>query len=401
MEQSEKKHRISIADLFCTFVFLLFLFGIAILLLFVPKSDFSAQEKRALQELPWPDLEEIQSGDFQQDYENYLSDHFVGRSEFVQLKTRMEITLGKREINDVYLGKDDYLLEKYLPEDFDADWVLGNIWCLSDFLNFMLCDYGEEHVRCMFVPSKANVLTDKLPDYTEIYDTSYVVEDLRKDLSENLDMPVNLDPVIIDLTETLREHQKESIYYRTDHHWTTKGAYYAYAVYQAGLGLPVKSCEDFVWKQVCDDFYGTTFDKVQIAGQADRISVIEPATAPELLYNDGEKTWQKNSYYEPEALSGKDQYTYFLGGNTAEVRISTGTKNGKVLLLLKDSYSNSFVEYLAEDYERIYMIDLRYSRKDVFTILDEIYEEDEITDILVMYNTEKFMNDNNLDLLLG
>lgn len=401
MEQREEKQKISISDLFATVTFLLFFFGIGVLLLLAPKSDFSVKEKRALQELPHLDLEDIQSGNFQQEYENYLSDHFVGRSEFVRFKTRMEAALGKKEMNGVYLGKDDYLLEEYLPEDFDADWVLGNIWCLSDFLNFMLCDYGEEHVRCMFVPSKANVLTDKLPQYADTYDTSYVVEDLRKDLSENLDMPANLDLVITDLTETLREHQEEYIYYRTDHHWTMKGAYYAYAAYQESLGLPAKGWEDFVWKQVCDNFYGTTFDKVQIAGQADSISVIETAVEPELLYYDGEKNWKTNSYYEPKALSGEDQYTYFLGGNTAEIQISTGMKNGKVLLLLKDSYSNSFVEYLAEDYERIYMIDLRYSRKDVFTIMDEIYEKDEITDILVLYNIEKFMNDNNLDLLLG
>jgi hypothetical protein len=226
------------------------------------------------------------------------------------------------------------------------------------------------------------------------------VENLKKDLAENLDMDVNVNTVITDLTDILQTHQEEYIYYRTDHHWTTKGAYYAYETYLKSLGEKAASLDSYEYIQVSDDFYGTTFDKVQVAGRADTISALQTKNRTlRLRFYDGETTKKSNSYYDSEALATQDKYNYFLGGNTARIRISTGTKNGKTLLLLKDSYSNSFVEYLEKNYETIYMIDLRYARKDIYTQMDEISKKDEITDVLVMYNTEKFMQDNNLDLL--
>jgi hypothetical protein len=365
-----------------------------------PKSEYSLAEKRALQQKPEWNRKNCLNGKFQDEYETYLSDQFVGRSSFVKLKTEIGLLFGENEINDVYVGKDGYLLEKYAKEDFDSDWVTGNIWYLSDFLNLMLQDYGEAHVRCLFIPSKANVLTNKLPKYAEIYDTSYVVENLKKDLKKNLDMDVNVNTVITDLTDILQTHQEEYIYYRTDHHWTTKGAFYAYETYLKSLGEKAASLDSYEFIQVSDDFYGTTFDKVQAAGRADTISALQTKNRTlQLRFYDGETTKKSNSYYDNEALATQDKYNYFLGGNTAQIRISTGTKNGKTLLLIKDSYSNSFVEYLEKNYETIYMIDLRYVRKDIYTQMDEISKKDEITDVLVMYNMEKFMQDNNLDLL--
>jgi hypothetical protein len=398
--KNKKQTGISVIELLSAVIFISFFLVFGVITLVSPKSDYSMEEKRALQELPEWSKESCLDGTFQNDYESYLSDQFIGRSSFVKVKTKIGLLLGENEINDVYVGKDGYLLEKYEPGDFDDEWVTGNIWYLSDFLNAMLQDYGENHVRCLFVPSKANVLTNKLPACAETYNTSYVVENLRKDLTENLDMNVDVNTVVGDVTEILKSHQDEYIYYRTDHHWTTRGAYYAYESYLNSLGRKAASLDSYEYVPVSDDFYGTTFDKVQVAGTADTISALQTKSRKlQLEFYDGETTTKSSSYYDDEALSTQDKYNYFLGGNTAQIRISTGTKNGKTLLLIKDSYSNSFVEYLEGEYETIYMIDLRYARKDIYTQMDEISEKDEITDIFVMYNIEKFMQDNNLDLL--
>jgi hypothetical protein len=402
MRKKDGEKRIALADIVAAVVFVLFFLGFSIMTLVSPKSEYSTEEKRALQQRPAISRKTCLNGKFQKKYETYLSDQFIGRSSFVKIKTEMGLLFGEKEINQVYVGSDGYLLEKYQKEDFDSEWVTGNIWCLSDFLNMMLQEYGQEHVRCFFIPSKASVLTAKLPQYAEVYDTSYVVKNLRSDLKENLDMDVDLDTVIGDLTQTLKTHADEYIYYRTDHHWTTRGAYYAYEAYKKSLGAEVSPLDSYQFLSVSDDFYGTTFDKVQVAGRADSIDVLQTENRKlRLSFYDGETTRKSSSYYEKAALSTEDKYNYFLGGNTARIRISTGTKNGKTLLLLKDSYSNSFVEYLEKDYETIVMIDLRYVRDDIYTMMDEISEKDEITDILVMYNTEKFMQDNNLDLLEG
>lgn len=391
-----------IVSLLCCIVFCLFLAGGGVISIVTPKENFSVEEKRALQEIPDISRKACLSGEFQKDYENYLSDHFILRPFWVKMKTKTEMLLGKDELNGVYIGKDNYLIEKYGSDDFDDEWVTGNIWCLSDFLNMMINEYGEDHVRCLFVPSKANAIPNKLPYFTKPYNTSFISEKLQKDLKENLEFPVHVDKVIRDLTPVMQQHQDEYIYYRTDHHWTTRGAYYAYEAYKNSLGKKAKPLSSYRFNEVTQSFYGTTFDKVQVAGKPDQIMSLQMSEKKRILwYDDGEKKWTTDTFYDKKSLTGRDTYNYFLGGNVARIRISTGTKNKKNLLLLKDSYSNSFVPYLDEDFENIFMIDLRYVRKDIFTILDQINKKHEITDVLVMYNTEKFMQDNHMEQLAG
>jgi hypothetical protein len=223
-----------------------------------------------------------------------------------------------------------------------------------------------------------------------------VAEEVKEAVADEADGGDN----ILDLTGALSEHSDEYIYYRTDHHWTTLGAYYAYCAYKEMRGEQPFSQEQYTVREVAQDFYGTTYDKIQKCKTADTISKWElngEDAAVQVSFDDGEMEW--DSCYDESYLSEKDKYSYFFGGNTAKIRIATGADNGKCLLLLKDSYSNSFVEFLLPDYEYIYMIDLRYTQEDIYTMMEEIDAEHPISDVLVMYNTEKFMQDTNLDAL--
>jgi hypothetical protein len=206
----------------------------------------------------------------------------------------------------------------------------------------------------------------------------------------------------LDLTDTLSAHSGEYIYYRTDHHWTTLGAYYAYCAYETLREQEPTPLSQYTVTAVADDFYGTTYDKLRLRETADTVYQYTLSGADDAVsvdFDDGTMVW--DSCYDESALTGKDKYSYFFGGNTARIKITTGADNGKCLLLLKDSFSNSFVEFLMQDYESIYMIDLRYTQDDIYTLMEEIEEEQPITDVLVMYNTEKFMQDSNLWLLEG
>jgi hypothetical protein len=381
-------------------VFLAVIALFTIVSLVKPQSDFSEAENRALQERPDFDADLFLQGDYQEEYEDYLSDQMAGRELFVKVKTQLDLWTGKKDINGVYLGKDGYLIEKYAMADFDEEQVDDNVWYLSEYLKDMQDRYTKAHVQCMFVPSKDTALEALLPEYAVAFDSSFVSEEVRDALADDADPDEESGDNILDLTGELSGHSDEYIYYRTDHHWTTLGAYYAYCAYKEMRGEQATPQEQYTVCEVAQDFYGTTYDKIQKCETADTISKWElngEDAAVQVSFDDGEMEWE--SCYDESFLSEKDKYSYFFGGNTAKIRIATGADNGKCLLLLKDSYSNSFVEFLLPDYEYIYMIDLRYTQEDIYTLMEEIDAEHPISDVLVMYNTEKFMQDTNLDAL--
>lgn len=394
-KRQNKKYAVDLARL-PVVVFFGVLLACMVVSAVMPKSDFSEAENRALQEFPEISLDGILEGDVQESYEEYLSDQFFGRESFVSLCTNLKRLFGRKDINGVYLGEEDYLLEKYHASDFDKELVEDNVFYLSGFLGDYMERLGREHVRMLFVPSKGAVLSAYMPKYADAYNTSYVPELMAEELS----LPKEATEVL-DLTGTLKEHEKEYIYYRTDHHWTTLGAYYAYAAYRESLKQSAPPLKAYEQKVVAKDFLGTSYDKIQRLGKKDEICRFtfagEQAASPSSLrlnFDDGEMVW--DSYYDEESLSTKDKYSYFLGGNTAKIHIETGADNDKTLLLLKDSFSNSFVEFLERDYAHIYMLDLRYTEGDIYDILAKLDEEHRITDVLVMYNIEKFMQDDNM-----
>lgn len=375
-----KKHLISIICLFLAIIIVPSGISIA-----KGQNDFSEKENRALQTRPSISFSDIMDGSFQKDYETYLSDQFMLRDFWVNTKTKAFRLLGKKDINNVYIGKDGYLIEKYTDSSFDSNQMKVNEKLLCDFLNDRASENKYNSVSCVFVPSKGTVLTNKMPNGAIDYNSDYVVENIQKNLNTGINS--------LYLKDTLVVHNDEYIFYRTDHHWTSLGAFYGYNAYRNLVGENEMSVDDYNQVKVSDnDFLGTDYDKIQIYSKKDDISIFEPKSSVALTvdYN-GEKD-MADSIYINENLDIKDKYTYFLGGNYKKINIKTNVNNGKKLLLIKDSYSNSLVPFLANDYSEIVMLDLRYSPGKVNKIIEE---EGNITDILVIYNTEKFMNDNH------
>ena len=350
--------------------------------IFGEKKDFSEKENRALQTLPALSVQAIDDGSFQEEYNDYLSDQFEFRDFWVKAKTTLMLSLGKKDINGIYVGKDGYLIEKYSADAFDAETIDYNIEVLADFLNAAAAQGIGTSLA--FVPSKADAIPDKLPTFTIPYDSSFVPARMRTLLDAKVHFP--------DLRQTLISHKGEYIYYKTDHHWTSRGAYYAYAALMGtNLQTPLGQ-EQFAQKEVTTDFFGSDYDKLQRGNTADTIFCFDSGCKVDVLYSDGTRA---ASLFDEAALATKNKYDYFLGGNDAKIEINTSTKNGKTLLLIKDSYSNCLVPMLAEHYERIVMLDLRYMTDDV----GEILESEKPDDLFVIFNTESFMKDDNMDLL--
>lgn len=384
------------------FIFCFMVIGLASGLLFKKDVDFSEAENRALQTRPELSVEGILDGELQSQYEDYLSDQFIARDKWVNIQTWISKKLGQKESNQVFFGKDGYLLEKYSMEQFLGDLedydeipstltsedtqVMYNVEALADFLDNMADCFEPEHVSCVLVPSKGTVMANKLPDYAKEYDTSWLLNTIK----EGMEYEVNM----LDLQDVLSMHDQEYIFYKTDHHWTTLGAYYGYQAYMDRLGMEVPSLESYSIQTVAEHFLGTTYDKVHVVSEGDQVQRFDnpDTTVKRVKFADGTK-W-KTCYYD-DALKEKDKYLYFFNGNSRQVILSGNNKNDKTLILIKDSFSNCFAPFLLEQYEHVIMIDPRYVEESIPAMIDDLLDDYDITDVLVMFNREKFMEDSS------
>lgn len=359
---------------------LLILMGILINLV-EPDRYFSEKENRILAQKPKMTKATVLDGSWMKNYEEYLSDQFPGRDQWIGLKSRIERLAGKKDINGVYFGDGGYLLERFTSENVDSAQVEKNIECLNEFIENSAEVLGEGHVRMMLIPSASEILKDKLPSFAWGFDQSKVWKAFAP------------SPSFVNISEVLSSHNQEYIYYRTDHHWTTLGAFYAYQAWAESLGITPFERTVFDEVVVSKDFFGTVYSKVNTGGKADEITLFQPkkTNACTLNYNLGEKT--RDSLYDMSQLKGTDKYRVFLSNNSGIIQIEgSRPEEGLRLLVIKDSYANCFVPFLMEHYKNVDVIDLRYYNGNVYQYM----KENHVTDVLVLYSVMNFVKDTNI-----
>lgn len=363
-------------------IFMVLLLGLAGKEALSHQRTYSPVEKRELQTRPEISITKVLDGRFQKKYESYLRDQFPGRDHWVSFQTDMELFMGKNEIHNVYIGKNHYLLEHYTEKEFDPQQISKNLQALEKFVG-KAKQNADVHV--MMVPTKSWVLREKLPAFAPHYKEQKFYDVLQQKL-EKEDVLISVEPV-------LDAHKEEEIYYRTDHHWTTLGAWYAYEQYTKAVGGDLQRAQGKKkFRCISKDFYGTTYAKINYARQADKIEIYEPADKLRVVYNMGEK--KTKTLYDFSFLKTADQYSVFTGGNQAVLEITGGIKNGKTLLLIKDSFANSILPFLAEDYEKLVVVDLRQLNVSG----DRLLEMFSPTDILILYNSAQFAQDKEFEI---
>lgn len=363
-------------------IFMVLLLGLAGKEALSHQRTYSPVEKRELQTRPEISITKVLDGRFQKKYESYLRDQFPGRDHWVSFQTDMELFMGKNEIHNVYIGKNHYLLEHYTEKEFDPQQISKNLQALEKFVG-KAKQNADVHV--MMVPTKSWVLREKLPAFAPHYKEQKFYDALQQKL-EKEDVLISVEPV-------LDAHKEEEIYYRTDHHWTTLGAWYAYEQYTKAVGGDLQRAQGKKkFRCISKDFYGTTYAKINYARQADKIEIYELADKLRVVYNMGEK--KTKTLYDFSFLKTADQYSVFTGGNQAVLEITGGIKNGKTLLLIKDSFANSILPFLAEDYEKLVVVDLRQLNVSG----DRLLEMFSPTDILILYNSAQFAQDKEFEI---
>ncbi len=345
--------------------------------------EFSENENRYLAKAPRWSISNIFNCSFQDDAEDYLKDQVLFRDEWITVKTFFQKLSGNTDIGGAYVGKDGYDFEKITPDDVDESQIVKNTKAVNDYFAFCANTIDRQRLNFMIVPTSGLVYKDKLPRNAILFNQEECIDGIISGIDSGN---------VIDARDSLVDSKENYLYYKTDHHWTTDGAFLASNQWRAAVGKSLIDNEAVNEDIVTRKFRGSLYSKILDADSAyDSISVINRGDAQSYtVMADGKDI---GGFYQDSKLTEKDKYAYFFGGNYGEVTIhnnnNTGTGN---LLVVKDSFANSFVPLIAEEYENVYMIDLRYYAGD----MSQYIADNNITDVLVLYNVSNFISDKNI-----
>lgn len=372
------------------FIFCFLIFGMTVWSFILPAKSFSENENRFLAQMPVLSKESLLDGTYAKEYETFITDQFPLRDAWISLKTASERAMLKQESNGVYFAKDDYLIETHAGSEVDQEQLKTNTDRLITFIKKTAQRLGNEHVRVMLVPTANTILTNKLPPFASGFDQLGYLQEIQGMLEKN-----HMKDTFVDISNTLQIHNQEEIFYRTDHHWTALGAYYAYEEWMKSRKLEAIKLESYHPLEVTSQFYGTIYSKVNTKVKPDSIVIYEPNEEKkyQVNYNMGER--KTDTLYEMEQLEGKDKYAVFLGGNNAVVTIRSENKNGKKLLIIKDSYAHCFTPFVIDHYQETEMIDLRYFNM----LVSDYIDKGGFDDVLFLYNIPNFIKDRNMSNL--
>ena len=359
-----------------TALFAVYLLFFALLGLVLPDRYVSSNENRNLQQLPAFSWERLFSGAYIEELERYLSDQFPLRDGFYALNNELSLLLGQRDFSGFYLGTDGSLLQMH--DALDAKVFRQNLAYIQAFAS--AASSLSLPVRLLPVPGASYIYPEKLPYGGKEGD----VDGLFDEASDG-----TFD--LIDVRQALLDHKQEALYYRTDHHWTSLGAYRAWEAYLEQTGRQATPLSAYREELLSDSFQGTGASAVGLWGlPTDRIYAYDCGQSLQLELNLNGQLY--DSLLFRDHLATRDQYAAFLNGNQPLVQIRGENRNGQHLLIVKDSYANCLAQFAIADFEQVDLIDLRSFNGDVLQYI----EENGVTEVLVLYGVKNLCEDKNL-----
>ena len=361
-------------SIFLTVLFTVFIGGVLVISALLPKEEFSEMENRFLQKPPELSIETVKNGKFMENAEKYVSDHIAGRDLWVAAKAWGERLSGKQENNGVYFGKQDTLLNRVDTPAWEDTPAQAGVSAKQGLLT-----------RLGFVDTLAGNVS--VPVYLGIIPSSGAPTAGEAAIIETLYSRTAARTV--DLLSVLSAHSGEELYYRTDHHWTSLGAFYgANAIFEA-MSLERVDLADYERTTVTDQFYGTIFSASGVRWVApDRIDTYIPADGVKVTsYFDG--TPSQGSLYVDSYLEVKDKYSYFLGGVQPLCVVETGLTDAPRLLLIRDSYSDSLTPFLTQSFSQIHLFDPRYN----LSSIQGYIQDNGIDAVAVLYSIPNYIAD--------
>lgn len=361
-------------------IFILCLFGVMLVNIIIPDREMSEEENRMLASKPKLTFSTLVNGDFMEQYEEYLSDQFAGRDLWHRMKVALDRFGGSRMENGIYIGKDGQLLQDIQVPD--QEHLSENLDAIKEFTE----TYQDIPVTMILVPDAACILNDRLPWLASVEDQNQMISMVEQSLGDSVTWG--------DAASALNKHKREKIYYLTDHHWTSLGAFYTFQEAATALGIEEDVSDKFLSYTVSDSFNGVLASESGAGlGTEENIDIYVPREGDnDVIVNYVNESKRTTSLYDSSKLETKDQYGVFLGGNTSLIDIRTVSTSQKRLLVVKDSFANSFIPFLAPYYREIVVVDPRYYSGTI----EDIMSSYRITDALFLYSGNSFFTDNSM-----
>ena len=365
-------------DKILTVLFTFFIGAVMLCLFLLPKETVSVNEKRTLASAPKLSLSGIISGKFENDVEKYITDHFPWRDKFTGLNAYISLYTGRNGTNGVYKGNDGYLISAPVKADYEQ--LEENVTAMMDFT-----EITGIPSTLMVIPSAGYIMPDKLPKNHGEYKDGALIDTAHK----------MTEAVIgyVDIPKKFAQIKNDTnLYYKTDHHWTSDGAYNAYTEYCREIGF--EPLWDFQITRH-DGFYGTLYSKSALWNEsADVLEIWDYPYDMSIRIEDEE--YESKQFFYRHHLNENDKYPVFLDGNHAIERIiNHKNPDGEKLLVLKDSFAHCFVPFVANHYSEVDMVDLRYYLEPV----SDLVRERNYDRILYLYGISSLTESNDISIL--
>lgn len=361
-------------------LFLVLVFGAALLNLFWPKRTELALENRKAAQFPTFKISALLDGNWQKAFGTWMQDQVMGRDQWVNLQRAAdEAVFLKTEEGGILLGRDHWMFTRQFSEGADVQaQTAKNVAAVSDFASRY-----PGRVTFLLAPSAAVIYPEALPAGAPIIDENKNLDAIFTQISQTAQ--------VLDLRDAFTAHKEEYLYFKTDHHWTTQGAYLAYQQFCALKGLTPFAVG---LSETVPDFLGTHYSSTRLWNvQPDTITWYPMNNQMTVYRLTGEAQFEVDRV-EPmintEKFTTRDKYAAFLDGNNG-YSVIEGSGEGSILVV-KDSYANSFVPYLTANYAKIGVVDFRGFAYG----LDSTIEKEGYDEILVLYNYQTFVSDNKV-----
>ncbi|TVY04486.1 DHHW family protein [Cohnella terricola] len=407
-------------------LFLVAIFGFAIVNLLRPHSETSSNlEQRDIAKQPEFTKDRFFAGDYTREFDNYFADNFAFRTSLIQVGSSIKELKGLPDDNGISIvvqggdnmggdksatdGKTkggttdagegstvtDVNTSKYIIAKDRAFIAFKYSAAASkkyaDALNQFRKSVGPDvSVYSLLAPTAVEFSSNK-----NIQKLTESQKDAFAHVNERLDPSIGQ----VDAYSGLAEHKDEYIYFRTDHHWTALGAYYAYSKFMETIGEKPVPLSEYK-KSNIEDFLGTAYKQTlrsELKTHPDTITYYTPFTNYKYTMHTSPTRSSEKKVVDPNfAKYSSTFYAVFLGGDYPWGEISTDNKNGKRIVVVKDSYANAFVPFLLPHFEKVYYLDPRHYQGNLL----DFVKEHKITDVLFLNNSTVAKNTGVTDQIL-